>query len=76
MVVVYLKNGEKAPLPDANYVKIETVDPSGALLRCFFGQTEVGQFKWDEVAGYTIAVLPTPDISPHAAYEAWNRLEA
>jgi hypothetical protein len=46
MVVVYLRNGEKAPLPDANYVKIEPVGEM-LMLRCLYGGQEVGQFKWD-----------------------------
>ena len=75
MVVVYLKNGEKAPLPDANFVKIEaSADPSGAglLLRCYFGDREVGLFKWDDVAGYSIDVIPPPGVSPQSAYETWG----
>jgi hypothetical protein len=72
MVVVYLKNGEKAPMPDANEVKLEAGGPAQSLmLRCYFGSSEVGQFKWDEVAGYTVSVL-TPDISSRTAYEAWG----
>jgi len=45
MVIVYLKNGEKAPLPDANDVKVSSAadDKAGvAMLRCFFGNHEVG----------------------------------
>ena len=57
MVVVFLKNGEKAPIPDANYVKLEAAGEGvpGQVLRCFFGNSEVGYFRWDEVAGYTIS---------------------
>jgi len=74
MVVVYLKNGEKAPMPDADDVK---VDPGGPvqvqMLHCFFGQREVGLFKWDEVAGYTISVISAADItSGRAAFAAWG----
>lgn len=55
MVVVYLKNGEKAPMADANYVRLEAIPETGMMmLRCYFGNSEVGQFKWDEVAGYAI----------------------
>jgi hypothetical protein len=72
MVVVYLKNGEKAPMPDAGYVKLEGSGASG-VLRCFFGDREVGVFKWDEVAGYTLSVLNASDFSPAgASYDAWQ----
>jgi len=37
MVVVYLKNGEKAPMPDANYVKLEALsDGRGMVLRVLY----------------------------------------
>ncbi len=75
MVVVYLKNGEKAPLPDANYVKVEAAgDASDAeqMLRCFWGNTEVGMFKWSEVAGYTVSSVHAPD-APFASNDAWNQ---
>ena len=72
MVVVYLKNGEKAPLPDANFVRLDTPGDAGTLmLRCYFGNNEVGQFKWDEVAGYAIEVVRVPDISG-VTMDAWN----
>ena len=71
MVVVYLKNGEKAPIPDANYVKLEAVgDGRGLILRVLEGGQEAGQFKWEEVAGYTIDVPQGQ--SGAAAYEAWG----
>ncbi len=73
VIVVYLKNGEKAPMPDADYVKFEEPAPGRSLLRCYFGSQEVGQFKWEEVAGYTLA--PRPEIDPHSspqAFEAWG----
>jgi hypothetical protein len=75
MVVVYLKNGEKAPIPDANYVKVEAAEGgSGQVLRCFFGNSEVGYFRWDEVAGYTISNVRV--MNPATA-DAWAaRLEA
>jgi hypothetical protein len=69
MVVVYLRNGEKAPLPDANYVRIEPGQDGHTMLRCFFGQSEVGLFKWDEVAGYSIAAVPNPDAP--VSYQPW-----
>ena len=74
MVVVYLRNGEKAPMPDANYVKVEiTADSSGEeMLRCFFGSAEVGQFKWTEVAGYTVEAVRVPD-APLGSYDAWTK---
>ena len=76
MVVVYLKNGEKAPLPDANYVKIEAGVDGKQTLRCFFGSSEVGVFKWDEVAGYSVAAMPNPDGPANISYEPWtSRME-
>ncbi len=73
MVVVYVKNGEKAPPPDANYVELEPASEGAELLlHCFFGDREVGLFKWDEVAGYASSVLAPADVSPATAYEAWN----
>ena len=73
MVVVYLKNGEKAPLPDANEVRIDAgAEARGSLLRCFFNEQEVGVFKWDEVAGYTLSAPPSLEASPQPAYEAWG----
>ena len=76
MVVVYLKNGEKAPMADANYVRLESTSETGMLmLRGFFGNTEVGQFKWDEVAGYAVEVIRLSD--PPGSMDAWNaRLQA
>ena len=72
MVVVYLKNGEKAPLPDANYVKLEAnADLKTLVLRCLFGDQEVGQFKWDEVAGHSISAASRPDDSTAGSYDAW-----
>jgi hypothetical protein len=70
MVVVYLKNGEKAPIPDANYVKLEGAGEGapGQVLRCFFGNTEVGYFRWDEVAGYTLSSLR---VTNQGAPDAW-----
>lgn len=60
-MVVFLKNGEKAPLPDANYVKLEpSAEGGGQLLRCLFGEREVGLFKWDEIAGYSIDIIGQP----------------
>ena len=72
MVVVYLRNGEKAPIPDANYVKIEaSEDAAGArVLRCFFGNTEVGYFQWSEVAGYTVSSLRAPNLGSPDAWAA------
>jgi hypothetical protein len=74
MVVVYLRNGEKAPMPDANFVKVEASAESGgeSMLRCFFGSTEVGQFKWGEVAGYTVEAVRVPD-APIGSYDAWTK---
>lgn len=72
MVVVYLKNGEKAPMADANFVRLETTADTGMLmLRCFFGNEEVGQFKWDEVAGYAVEVLRLSG-GPTGSPDAWN----
>jgi hypothetical protein len=76
MVVVYLKNGEKAPMPDANYVKLESAGEGTAaqVLRCFFGNTEVGNFRWDEVAGYTVDTVRVPNVG---SIDAWTaRMEA
>jgi hypothetical protein len=71
VVVVYLKNGEKAPLPDANYVRLEEMaDSRGLILRCMFGDQEVGQFKWEDVAGYSIAARRAASASPDG-YNAW-----
>ena len=76
MVIVYLKNGEKAPLPDANEVRVGegAADKGGvALLRCYFGDHEVGVFRWEEVAGYSIdAPMSINSASSKAAYEAWG----
>ena len=76
MVIVYLKNGEKAPLPDASEVRVTdgAADKAGlAMLRCTFGDHEVGVFRWDEVAGYSIdAPHSMNEQSPKAAYEAWG----
>ncbi len=75
MVVVYLKNGEKAPIPDANYVRLESAgeNTSSQVLRCFFGNNEVGYFRWDEVAGYTVTSLRNPNLGSNDAWAA--RLE-
>ena len=72
MVVVYLKNGEKAPMPDANYVKLESTgeNASTSVLRCFFGNTEVGVFRWDEVAGYTVSSVRVPNMGTSDAWAA------
>jgi hypothetical protein len=76
MVIIYLKNGEKAPLPDANEVRVadSVADKEGVvLLRCYFGDHEVGVFRWEEVAGYSIdAPMSLDSASPKAAYEAWG----
>jgi len=73
MVVVFLKNGEKAPMPDATHVKLEAAASGGQALRCFWGDQEVGVFKWDEVAGYTVAAVSAPDISlSGASLDAWQ----
>ncbi len=76
MVVVYLKNGEKAPMADANYVRLESTTETGMqMLRCYFGNIEVGQFKWDEVAGYAVEVVRFGE--PGGSLDAWNtRLQA
>ena len=76
MVVVYLKNGEKAPMPDANYVKLESNGEGASMpvLRCFFGNTEVGVFRWDEVAGYTVSSVRVPNMGSPDAWAA--RLES
>ena len=72
MVVVYLKNGEKAPMPDANYVKLESMGEgtTAPVLRCFFGNTEVGVFRWDEVAGYTVSSVRVPNLGTPDAWAA------
>lgn len=77
MVVVYLKNGEKAPMADANYVRLEATSDAGTMmLRCYFGSSEVGQFKWDEVAGYVVELVRPPE-APGGTLDAWNaRLQA
>ena len=73
MVVVFLKNGEKAPMPDATYVKVEAAATGGQTLRCFWGDQEVGVFKWDEVAGYTVAAVSSSEFSPAgASLDAWQ----
>ena len=74
MIMIYLKNGEKAPMLDANEVKLEAGTTAGTLmLRCFFGEREVGQFKWDEVAGSSISVVTPEDLRrSRQAYEAWG----
>jgi hypothetical protein len=76
VVVVYLKNGEKAPMADANYVRLEAASETNTMmLRCYFGNSEVGQFKWDEVAGYAIEVVRLSE--PQGSMDAWNaRLQA
>ena len=71
MVTVFLKNGEKAPMPDATYVKLEATG-TASTLHCFYGDREVGVFKWDEVAGYTLSVLDRDALSSAASYEAWG----
>ena len=75
MVIVYLKNGEKAPLPDANEVRIDNGDSKAAavMLCCYFGDHEVGVFRWEEVAGYSIdAPISIGTESSKAAYERWG----
>jgi hypothetical protein len=75
MVVVYLRNGEKAPLPDCNEVRLDDGgSKAGAvMLRCFFGESEVGVFRWEDVAGYSMdAPLSQHSASSRAAYEAWG----
>ena len=64
MAVVFLKNGEKAPRPDANDVKLEAGVDGKSMLRCFFGSSEVGVFKWDEVAA-----VSGLDVLPHVSNE-------
>jgi hypothetical protein len=77
VIVVYLKNGEKAPMPDAGSVKLEAfADSRGMMLRCFFGSQEVGQFKWEDVAGYTVDAKPMIGASSPEAYEAWGQRNA
>lgn len=45
------------------------------MLRCYFGNIEVGQFKWDEVAGYAVEVVRFGE--PGGSLDAWNtRLQA
>jgi hypothetical protein len=75
MVIVYLKNGEKAPMPDATYVRIEPAEAPGATLRCFFGNEEVGHFRWDDVAGYTISASGSIDADSTSAAPWMQRLE-
>lgn len=59
-------------MPDANYVKLEERTGGQSIQRCYFGSQEVGEFKWEEVAGYTIAPIPTIDAqSSPEAVEAW-----
>jgi hypothetical protein len=76
MVIVYLKNGEKAPLPDANEVRLSTAADKVAetMLRVYFGDHEVGVFRWDDVAGYSIDApySQTQGTSSRSAYEAWG----
>jgi hypothetical protein len=74
MVIVYLQNGEKAPLPDANYVKLDTAADAGAvkMLHVFFGDHEVGLFKWDSVSGYSIDAPFSERPSTAEAYKAWG----
>jgi hypothetical protein len=75
MVIVYLKNGEKAPLPDANDVRLVAGDEKAGItmLRCYFGEHEVGVFRWEEVAGYSIdAPMSHSGASSGQAYEAWG----
>jgi hypothetical protein len=73
-----LKNGEKAPMADANYVRLDSTAETGmTMLRCFFGSNEVGQFKWDEVAGYAVEVVRLFDAPPAGTLDAWNdRMQA
>ena len=72
MVTVYLKNGEKAPMPDADYVKIESAGEGSIahVLRCFHGNTEVGYFRWDEVAGYTVSSFRAASMGSADAWTA------
>jgi hypothetical protein len=73
VVVVYLKNGEKAPMADANFVRLESTAETGmTMLRCFFGNHEVGQFKWDEVAGYAVEVVRISDSPSAGSFDAWR----
>jgi hypothetical protein len=76
MVTVFLKNGEKAPMLSANYVRIEhDAQAGGLVLRCRFNEREVGFFKWEEVAGYSIALLQGGDAA-QGSNDAWyQRLE-
>ncbi len=74
MVVVYFKNGEKAPMPDARFVRLDdSAETDMVMLRCLFGDQEVGQFKWDEVAGYTISASRSGEGSAPSSYQAWSR---
>jgi len=79
MVIVYLKNGEKAPLADANAVRIDDGGSKvgAVMLRCYFGEHEVGVFRWDDVAGYSIDAPMSLNgaSSSKAAYEAWGMLQ-
>lgn len=60
-------------MPDANYVRLEHLDDNrGLVLRCLFGDQEVGQFKWDEVAGYSIAARQPIPIAADG-FDAWAR---
>jgi hypothetical protein len=57
VVIVYQKNGEKAPMLDANEVRIEKdPDSAGLVLRCRFNGDDAGYFRWDEVSPYSITV--------------------
>ena len=74
MVIVYLKNGEKAPLADANYVKLDATPDAATMkmLRCFFGDHEVGVFKWEDVSGYSVDAPHGLQHVSDQAYEAWG----
>ena len=75
MVIVYLKNGEKAPLPDANFIKLDSAPEMAGLkmLHCFFGEHEVGLFKWDDVSGYSIdAPYSGERPSSEDTYKVWG----
>ena len=74
MVVVYLKNGEKAALPDANDVRLDAggANADAVMLRVFFGDAEVGVFRWEEVAGYSMDAPLSQAVASRAAYEAWG----
>jgi hypothetical protein len=44
-----------------------------AMLRCSFGDHEVGVFRWEEVAGYSMdAPMTHNGASTRQAYEAWG----